>query len=44
MVVSATHVHPIVTPHSTMASFDDLRLQIDEGGLRLVAEAGVEAV
>ena len=36
MVVSATHAHPVVTPHATMASFDDLKLSVGEAGLRVV--------
>ena len=32
MVVTATHAHPMVTPHATMASFDDLRLSVQEAG------------
>ena len=35
-VVSATHSRPLVTHHFTVASFDDLQLQVDEVGLRLV--------
>ena len=35
-VVSATHAHPMATPHATLASFDDVRLVVDEGGLRLL--------
>jgi sugar-phosphatase len=35
-VISATHAHPMATPHFALASFDDLRLLVDESGLRLV--------
>jgi sugar-phosphatase len=35
-VVSATHAHPVATPHFTLASFDDVRLLADEAGLRLL--------
>ena len=40
MVVSATHAHPMVTPHAVMASYDDLRLSVQEAGLQL--ERGLE--
>jgi len=36
MVVSATHAHPLVTPHATMASYDDLKLSVGAAGLRVV--------
>jgi mannitol-1-/sugar-/sorbitol-6-phosphatase len=42
MVVSATHAHPMVTPHAAMASFDDLRLSVQEAGLQLVDRLEVE--
>ena len=44
MVVTATHAHPMVTPHDTMASFDDLRLSVQEAGLRLGRRLEVEKV
>jgi sugar-phosphatase len=42
LVVSATHAHPMVTPHASMASFDDLRLSIQKAGLRLERRLEVE--
>jgi mannitol-1-/sugar-/sorbitol-6-phosphatase len=42
MVVTATHAHPVVTPHAIVASFDDLRLSIQQGGLRLERRLEVE--
>jgi hypothetical protein len=44
MVVSATHAHPMVTPHATMASFDEFELLSNEEGLRLRMVADVEAL
>lgn len=34
-VVTATHAEPMVTPHFTLASFDDLRVRVSKEGLWL---------
>jgi sugar-phosphatase len=44
MVVTAAHAHPMVTPHATMASFDDLRLSVHQAGLQLEHRLEVEKV
>lgn len=32
MVISATHVHPMVTPHPTIRSYDEIGIATDESG------------
>ena len=32
MVISATHVHPLVTPHPTIRSYDEIGIATDESG------------
>ncbi|RUY13022.1 HAD family hydrolase [Mesorhizobium sp. M2A.F.Ca.ET.040.01.1.1] len=32
MVISATHVHPLVTPHPTIRSYDEIGIAVDESG------------
>ena len=32
MVISATHVHPLVTPHPTIRSYDEIGIALDDSG------------
>ena len=33
MVISATHVHPMVTPHPSIRSYDEIGITVDDAGL-----------
>jgi len=33
MVISATHVHPVVTPHPSIRSYDEIGIAVDDAGL-----------
>jgi len=33
MVISATHVHPVVTPHPSIRSYDEIAIAVDDAGL-----------
>ncbi|WP_217574055.1 HAD-IA family hydrolase [Mesorhizobium sp. GbtcB19] len=33
MVISATHVHPLRTPHDSIASYDEIAIAVDDSGL-----------
>ena len=33
MVISATHVHPMVTPHPSIRSYDEIGIAVDDAGL-----------
>jgi sugar-phosphatase len=33
MVISATHVHPVVTPHPSIRSYDEIGVAVDDAGL-----------
>ncbi len=35
MIITTTHQHPLETEHATLASYDAIRLQIDNDGLHL---------
>lgn len=35
MIITTTHQHPLETAHATLASYDAIRLQIDNDGLHL---------
>jgi sugar-phosphatase len=32
MVITATHVHPLQTPHATLASYDLVEARVDADG------------
>lgn len=37
MVISATHVHPLVTPHPTIRSYDEIGIATDDNGFIVLA-------
>jgi len=37
MVISATHVHPIVTPHPAIRSYDEIGIALDESGFIILS-------
>ncbi|MGX8011343.1 HAD-IA family hydrolase [Mesorhizobium sp. ORM8.1] len=37
MVISATHVHPVVTPHPTIRSYDEIGVAVDNKGWMALA-------
>jgi sugar-phosphatase len=38
MVVTATHVHPMATPHASITAYDTLLAEVDEDGFILLKE------
>ena len=43
MVISATHVHPLVTPHPTIRSYDEIGIATDESGFIILSPAQAAA-
>jgi sugar-phosphatase len=37
MVISATHVHPMVTPHPAIRSYDEIGIALDESGFIILS-------